>query len=93
MNQFKLSLVGAMAIVFVGCQSTPMSNNPTAPKAEKKAEEKSDKSDSKVVVTPFPDDGIRRESQPLPPRLILPENQNNHKKRKRTSKRLRDDER
>ena len=82
MNQFKLSLVGAMAIVFVGCQSTPIGNPASTPKEEKKAEEKSEKSDSKVVVTPFPDDGIRRESQPLPPRLILPENQNNHKKLK-----------
>ena len=82
MNQFKLSLVGAIAIVFVGCQSTPIGNPASTPKEEKKAEEKSDKSDSKVVVTPFPDNGIRRESQPLPPRLILPENQNNHKKLK-----------
>ncbi|WP_374295281.1 hypothetical protein [Acinetobacter sp.] len=84
MNQFKLTLVGAMTIVFVGCQSTPTNPPETLPKVkqDQKTSQKTQKDTSKVVVTPLPDDGIRRESQPLPsrqpPRLILPENQKNH---------------
>lgn len=76
-----LSLVG-----LVGCQSLPSTSNPPTTKTEKQAEEKPKEKESKVVVTALPDDGIRRESQPLPPRqpprVILPENQNNTKKLK-----------
>lgn len=76
-----LSLVG-----LVGCQSLPSTSNTPAAKTETRSEEKPKEKESKVVVTALPDDGIRRESQPLPsrqpPRVILPKNQNNTKKLK-----------
>ena len=54
MNQFKLSLVGAMAMLFVGCQSTPTNPPATQPKAKQEQEtsQKTQKDKSKVVVTP-----------------------------------------
>lgn len=68
----------------VGCQTTPIQTTIVKPKAEIEITEPNP---SKIVVTPLPDSGITRESQPLPnsyptqpqtiPRIILPEQHQN----------------
>lgn len=78
---FRFSALFATSMILVGCQTTPIIQaEPVLPKATIPPE--SVQPESKVKVIPYPDSGIRTESQPLPsgsnssaspPRVILPE--------------------
>ncbi|KAA8734752.1 hypothetical protein F4V57_03030 [Acinetobacter qingfengensis] len=79
LNRYAFFLI--MGTMLAGCQSLPpqTSGQIEQPKSEQKAEP-----EQKVKTAPYPDDGIRRESKPLPsipvqqpstqspPRVILP---------------------
>ncbi len=85
MKNFNYSLLVFTSLAFVGCQTTTAPIQTTIEKPKATLEEKPAEPESRVKVTPYPDSGIRRESQPLPssstqtrnppapPRVILPE--------------------
>lgn len=75
-NMSYISILSIIAIL-AGCQTTPptVSQSPSLPKD--KAPETQQPTDTKVKITPFPENGIQSQSQPLPPaptppRVILP---------------------
>lgn len=81
MTLFKYSALIVASVVLVGCQTTPIIQaEPVVPKATLPPQP--EPPESKVKIIPYPDSGIRKESQPLPsqnspqiypPRVILPE--------------------
>lgn len=65
MRIFKLSpILFISSVVLVGCQTTPTTPPTIETKIKPPIEVK--EPESKVKITPYPDSGIKRESQPLP---------------------------
>ncbi|GAA5006079.1 tetratricopeptide repeat protein [Acinetobacter puyangensis] len=82
MKYYNSALLLCAAAILAGCQTTPNSVSQSAPAAKDTAPapQQSTETSSKVQVTPFPENGIHSQSQPLPPapvasvppRVILP---------------------
>lgn len=79
MQKYNLSLGLLSCFFIVGCQTTPAPVQSTVKQPQAVIVTSPSPETTKVITTPYPDSGIRRESQPLPsttpPRVILPEQQ------------------